>query len=154
MPSSYASCAATIGQYLKELGKEPLPFSPWAVALSLSFYALAAISLGAAHGHANQCVSFQRLSTSCSHYAKWLFNSPSPLLVFLGSSLHLIQGDTGSQAWKCPQNGLRGGGGGAQHTQLYKGTCPESPGRSVRDPLVTSLPASGGNHAYPTLNAC
>lgn len=118
MPSSYARCAATIGQYLNELGKEPLPFPTWAVAFSISFYALAGTSPGTAIRHTNQWVSFQRLSTSCSHYAKWLFSSPSPLLVFLGSRLHPMHENTGSQAWKRPKkNGLLFGEGEPKETK-------------------------------------
>lgn len=69
MPSSHARCAATIGRYLKELGKEPLPFPTWAVAFSLSL-CLSRYQPRTAIGNTNQCVSFQGLSTSCSHYAK------------------------------------------------------------------------------------
>lgn len=105
MPSSYASCAATIGQYLKELREEPLPSPPPASAL-LGLY-LSASSLGAVHRHANQCVSFQRMlqalltmpggSLDLPHLC-WLFWAPASvqlpeiLALELGNTLknHLI----------------------------------------------------------------
>lgn len=131
VPSSHASWAATIGQYLKELRKEPLLFPPWAIALYL-------YRSGYQPGGGTQ---------ACQPVCKFSENvcklwSPCQVAISLTSTgSSRLQSPFNPQSLRTPWKPSHFLGGKAKETNLPRVTWLVS-----SDPLVSSPPPSGPPH--------